>query len=597
MKLFLLTFTTNAPALLAYAFGKFVAIKILHSNINPLWGTDRYSSGHWMRGEYSRIVDGAETQAAIEERFTIAGYEIYSFKELTPEQYAWTASPHGLALRIPLLEAFAYDLHGNKRYRLHSLINRMEARRALDNSRYAWHKDWRYGVSQWHSLMRVRKNLAAEIKHGIVTKSARGFCDLFMDLYSTTGFLTNVMGCIASRARARFDELDVPDFIIEPTDCGHWEWEGDGYEVITSNYRHTTETYCHECAEDSDIVVIADDTGNHILRDEAYWCEYNERYVEFEDNVEDRYSDDDDSDSDNSFEDRPRSLMNYSFDVLQIVSRDTSFESTSFGDFHMGVELELVTPESRHDAVEDLRSQLGMDYCVCKEDGSLPDGGIEVVTAPRKLTEHIDRFSKWQVKSIYRAWNTNRCGMHVHVDSRAFTRLVLGKFIMFINASENTTFIRQLAGRHPSVDSQAQSYCAAEGQLELANPSKALKGKSTSRYFMVNTTCLTRDEANRLGVSYVGERNFNTIELRIFRASLKKARLLAQIEFTHAIIMFCRIASYRDLNGDSFVKWLGTTDNRYPHLSDWYGIRRRVSANNTAPAPVSVPVTDDTPNE
>ena len=77
----------------------------------------------------------------------------------------------------------------------------------------------------------------------------------------------------------------------------------------------------------------------------------------------------------------------------------------------------------------------------------------------------------------------------------------------------------------------------------------------------------------------------------------RSARLLAQIEFTHAIIMFCRIASYRDLNGDSFVKWLGTTDNRYPHLSDWYGIRRRVGANNTAPAPVSVPVTDDTPNE
>ena len=147
------------------------------------------------------------------------------------------------------------------------------------------------------------------------------------------------------------------------------------------------------CREDADIVVIADDTGNHILRDEAYWCEYNERYVQFEDNVEDRYSDDDDRDD---IEDRPRSLMNYSFDVLQILSRDTSFESTSFGDFHMGVELELVTPESQYDAVEDLRSQLGMDYCVCKEDGSLPAGGIEVVTAPRKLTEHIDRFSKWQ---------------------------------------------------------------------------------------------------------------------------------------------------------------------------------------------------------
>ena len=200
MKLFLLTFAGGYnPALVAYAFGKFVAIKINHSHINPLWGTDRYGSGHWTRGEYARIVDGSEAQAIIEERFTIAGYDIYSFKELTPEQYAWTASPHGLALRIPLLESFAYELDGNKRYRMHKLINRMETRRTLDNPNYAWHKDWRYGVSQWHSLMRVRKNLAAEIKRGIVNKSARDFCDVFMDLYSTTGHLTNVMGCIASK--------------------------------------------------------------------------------------------------------------------------------------------------------------------------------------------------------------------------------------------------------------------------------------------------------------------------------------------------------------------------------------------------------------
>jgi hypothetical protein len=64
------------------------------------------------------------------------------------------------------------------------------------------------------------------------------------------------------------------------------------------------------------------------------------------------------------------------------------------------------------------------------------------------------------------------------------------------------------------------------------------------------------------------------VELRIFRASLKKERLLAQIEFAHAVVFFCRASSYRELNGTSFLKWLKTTDNRYPHLSDWFGIRR-----------------------
>lgn len=104
---------------------------------------------------------------------------------------------------------------------------------------------------------------------------------------------------------------------------------------------------------------------------------------------------------------------------------------------------------------------------------------------------------------------------------------------------------------------------------------------------MVNITCLRPTEADRLGVRHVGERSFNTIELRVFRASLKKERLLAQIEFTHAVIMFCRVASMHDLDGVSFLKWLKTTDNRYPHLSDWYGIRRRAGAKNAAPAEVN----------
>ena len=173
--------------------------------------------------------------------------------------------------------------------------------------------------------------------------------------------------------------------------------------------------------------------------------------------------------------------------------------------------------------------------------------------------------------------------MHVHIDSRAFTAMTLGKFLILINSSTNVDFIRRIAGRHPSVDKQAREYCAAEEQDILDNPKHAIKGKSIRRYRMVNTTCLKSSEADRLGVQYIGERSFNTIELRIFRSSLKRERLLAQIEFTHAAVMFCRVASYRDLDYSSFIKWLRTTNNTYPNLADWYGVRRRATAKNAAP--------------
>ena len=84
-------------------------------------------------------------------------------------------------------------------------------------------------------------------------------------------------------------------------------------------------------------------------------------------------------------------------------------------------------------------------------------------------------------------------------------------------------------------------------------------------------------------------------ELRIFRASLKKERLLAQIEFTHASVMFCRVASWRDLNGTSFVKWLKTVAGQYPALVKWYGVRAVHTSQATVIAPAEATCSDAVP--
>jgi hypothetical protein len=175
--------------------------------------------------------------------------------------------------------------------------------------------------------------------------------------------------------------------------------------------------------------------------------------------------------------------------------------------------------------------------------------------------------------------------------------LTLGKFLMFINSNGNVDFIRKIAGRHPSVDDQARSYCAAEHQSILTNPKKAVKGKSGERYRMVNMMNLGSREALRLGLSMDNSYNgkYNTVELRIFRASLKKERLLAQIEFTHAAVMFCRVASWRDLNGTSFVKWLKTVAGQYPALVKWYGVRNVHTSTPTVIAPAQDTCSDALP--
>jgi hypothetical protein len=373
------------------------------------------------------------------------------------------------------------------------------------------------------------------------------------------------------------------DMDIVHCDCGHYEDSNNTHEV-------RNDTWCDSCFDDS--AVFVEDENEYWPRDDAYYSESRDAYYSYDrDGDDDNEDDDDDDDSD-------QPIMSYSTNVLNVLDYPSGITSSHFGEFTMGIELEMTSGDhNTNESAESVRSRLGSAYCIIKSDGSLPHNGFEVVTSPQGLAKHIEVFKAWEIDPAYRAWNTGKCGMHVHIDSRAFTQLTVGKFLMFINSSGNVDFIRKIAGRHPSVDDQARSYCAAEHQSILANPKTAVKGKSGERYRMVNMCNLGSREARRLGLSMDNSYNgkYNTVELRIFRASLKKERLLAQIEFTHASVMFCRVASWRDLNGTSFVKWLKTVAGQYPALTKWYGVRNVHTSTPTVIAPAMDTCTDAVP--
>lgn len=362
-------------------------------------------------------------------------------------------------------------------------------------------------------------------------------------------------------------------------DCGHYESDSNTHDV-------RNDTWCDSCFNDD--AVYVEDVDEYWPRDDAFYSDSRDAYYSYD------RDEDDDSDDDDDYNNE-QSIMSYSTNVLSVLGKSSPIISSQFGEFTMGIELEMSSGDNHCEAsADDVRSRLGTEYCIIKHDGSLPHNGFEVVTSPQGLSVHIDKFKAWEIDSAYRAWNTGKCGMHIHIDSRAFTQMTLGKFLMFINSSGNMDFIRKIAGRHPMVDDQARSYCSAEHQSILSNPKQAVKGKSGERYRMVNMCNLGAREAIRLGLSMDNSYNgkYNTVELRIFRASLKKERLLAQIEFTHASVMFCRVASWRDLNGASFIKWLKSVAGQYPALVKWYGVRNVHTSTPTVIAPASETCTD-----
>ena len=121
--------------------------------------------------------------------------------------------------------------------------------------------------------------------------------------------------------------------------CGHWEYQYNASEVNIGRGR--TRMYCQHCVDNDEIVIETYDSGILMLRDEAHWCDRNEEYYECEPEYE--YDDDNDGDYHSDHSSDTGRLMSYSTNVLDILDKDASFTSSPFGEFHMGVELELVT--------------------------------------------------------------------------------------------------------------------------------------------------------------------------------------------------------------------------------------------------------------
>lgn len=351
--------------------------------------------------------------------------------------------------------------------------------------------------------------------------------------------------------------------------CGHVFHRDDGNSV-----GHGDDHVCNDCF--SEDYVFVEDQAEYWHRDHAYYHESDDAYFSYAEG-----DDDDDYDE-------PSGLYSWG-DSTEHLKHDKSFKPSPTGDFTMGIELEVEATESRKKRVGECADYFNADYnyAMFKSDGSLnSELGFEIVTAARRLCDHVKMFKDWQPEELV-SWDAGNCGMHVHIDSRAFTPLTLGKFLMFFNSPDNAKFIRDIAGRHPQFDSQAQSYAATIDKNYVNNPERVKKSRhdNASRYRMVNVTNLTNSEQVRLGMSVERQSkgDYSTIEVRIFRGTLRKDRLLAQIEFAHAAVAFCRVASWQEMDGDAFKHWLSVTDG-YPHLRRWYGVSRARNKNNTEAA-------------
>jgi len=214
----------------------------------------------------------------------------------------------------------------------------------------------------------------------------------------------------------------------------------------------------------------------------------------------------------------------------------------------MGFELEVESNGNEYGGPELVHGVLG-DVAYFKEDGSLNDG-FEIVTHPMTLAYAHRMEWGWTQGLLdmgYRSWDRSTCGLHVHVDRRAFTgRLHQYSFTLLLMRNKALSYL--VAGR------QGNSYASFDTDVRREIP-KYMKGQynNVQRYSAVNVLPTA------------------TLEVRMFRGSLKKERILAALEYVHSAVEYSRGArsgasAEEYLTAPAFIQWLRVRKDLYPNL-------------------------------
>lgn len=237
------------------------------------------------------------------------------------------------------------------------------------------------------------------------------------------------------------------------------------------------------------------------------------------------------------------------------------------GKYHFGFELEVeARRNSRYDGARLVTNHLGA-RAYLKDDGSLSDG-FEIVTHPHTLETYQKEFD-WQVLDRlkdegYRSWNTSTCGLHVHVSRSAFgngdpweyplsederSRRILARqahelrFMKLIY--DNQRQVERIAGRSEN------SYASFNDKGKLVRKIK-YGHQENGRYSAINTE------------------NDTTLEVRVFKGSLRKERVLSAVEFVHACVEYTRDVKVTSKNHAlswlKFTGYISSNVEAYPNL-------------------------------
>jgi hypothetical protein len=248
------------------------------------------------------------------------------------------------------------------------------------------------------------------------------------------------------------------------------------------------------------------------------------------------------------------------------------FQGNPADGVYLGVELETNSALGHRELDAIAVQNLMPGFVIPMSDASI-GYGTEFVSAPASYDVHLAMWNRLfsAVPSGMTAWDTTdgehpqgRCGLHIHVSKAPLSRETQGKIVVFIHSRANRRFIITIAGRRPN------------GYWRFADGKTVDSIYNHDRYEAVNF------------------QKHGTVEFRMFRATLNKARFFADLEFCAALVSYCRAADVAAMDHGTFVSWVHSEAQAYPHLAAFLTSRGYGPSVNSAvtAGPAPVPVTE-----
>lgn len=347
-------------------------------------------------------------------------------------------------------------------------------------------------------------------------------------------------------------------------DCDAVIWQEDScYSDITNRY-YCNECYgerfvnCNHCDEELERENShRDPDGNALCND----C-YGERCTTCRNCGEAVWTDDSmwDEDVDESYcpdcwnHRRPNLIHDYGYHP-DIILKKEKWED----ELYLGIELEVNHDEfgeKSNKFLEFLETEKIKERFYLKHDSSI-GAGFEIVSHPSTLMYYhrnvkLQKILKWLKKEDFEAEESGKCGIHIHISRNYFSNLDITKLRLFFKKNEEQ--LKIFSNRENGHDDDYH-FCKFETKTEKQIIREEVQN---DRYWALNLNS-----------------SRETIELRLFKATLDYKRFLAIMQFSEAISRFVKYvgitsflygeSKYRGNSWLLFIDW-AKKENKYKDM-------------------------------